>query len=244
VAYATVRGVRTYYEAHGEGEPLLLMHGGTGTNETLRHQVPDLAARFRVIMPERRGHGRTPDVDGELSYDEMAEDTVALMDELGIERAHMVGHSDGANIGLLLAIRRPERVGRVIPIGPDAHPGGMSEETLEQIRTGGPDDWDAGTVETYRRLSPDGPEHWPVVFRKIMHMWLTQPDIGAAELATISSPAMIVVGDRDAIDLDHAVWLFRSIPDAQLFICPGSSHNLIAERPQIVNRVLLEFLTG
>jgi pimeloyl-ACP methyl ester carboxylesterase len=244
VSYVSVRGVRTYYEEHGSGEPLLLMHGGTGTVETLAHQVPDLARRFRVILPERRAHGRTHDTEGDLSYDEMAADTAAFMQELGIERAHMVGHSDGANVGILLAIHRPELVGRLVAMGADTHPSGMTEETREQIRTGGPDDWDPGTIAIYKRVSPDGPEHWPVAFRKVMKMWLSQPDISAEELGRIGSPTMVVVGDHDAIDLDHAVATFRAIPGAQLFICPGTSHNLIAERPELVNRVLLEFLTG
>src|SRR3970040_587953 len=104
--YVDAGGVSTYYESHGEGEPLLLLHGGLCTIETFFGQTPELAKRFCVILPERRGDGRPADVDGPITYDAMAADTIAFMGALGIENAHLVGYSDGAIVGMLVAMRR------------------------------------------------------------------------------------------------------------------------------------------
>lgn len=240
--YVDAGGIRTYYEEHGEGPPLLLMHGGTATAWNLSHQVPDCARRYRVLAPERRAHGHTHDVEGPLSYDAMMDDTVAFMDALGIERAHMVGHSDGAILAMMLAIGRPDRVGAIVPIGGSLRPDGLEDDLLHDLRTMGPEDWDPTTIANYRAASPDGPGHWATAFEKVRTLWLTQPDIRAEQLARIAAPTLIVAGDRDCIDHEHTLEMFRAIPGAELFIVPGTSHNLVAEKPALVNGVILDFL--
>jgi pimeloyl-ACP methyl ester carboxylesterase len=237
-------GVRTWYEERGEGFPLLLMHGGTATAENLAHQLPAFAARYRVLTPERRAHGHTHDVAGPLTFDAMMEDTVAFMDALGIERAHMVGHSDGGILAMLLASEHPDRVGAIVPIGGSAHPDGLEPELLRQLRTMDPEDWDATTIARHRAASPDGPGHWATAFDKIRAMWLTEPDIRAEQLGRIAAPTLFVAGDRDCILHEHTLWMFRSVPGAQLFIVPGTSHDLVTEKPGLVNGVILEFLAG
>jgi pimeloyl-ACP methyl ester carboxylesterase len=105
--YVNVGDVRTYYEVHGGGEPVVLLHGGFGTVESWAMQTPALAERYRVYVPERRGHGRTPDVNGPITYETMAADTAAFLEAAGTGAAHLVGWSDGAVVGMLVALRRP-----------------------------------------------------------------------------------------------------------------------------------------
>src|SRR5437879_5994609 len=107
-AYVDAGGVRTYYAVEGEGEPLILLHGGGATLETFDGETSALASKYRVYLPERRGHGRTPDVEGPITYEIMAQDTIAFLEATGIASAHLVGWSDGALVGLLVALRRPD----------------------------------------------------------------------------------------------------------------------------------------
>lgn len=119
--YVDVNGLNTYYEVHGRGEPLILMHGGFCTVETFAKMLPGLAEHYRVFVPERRGHGRTPDVDGPYTYQAMAADTTGFMQALGIESAHLVGYSDGANTALIVAMERPDLVRKLVSIGGNFH---------------------------------------------------------------------------------------------------------------------------
>ena len=127
--YVTANGVKTYYEVHGEGEPLLLLHGGAvPAIESFALQTPELAKHFKVILPERRGHGRTADVDGPITYDLMAQDTIAFMEALAIKSAHLVGWSDGANVGMLVAISRPDLVKKLVSISGNFHVDGLTQQ--------------------------------------------------------------------------------------------------------------------
>ena len=124
--YVETGRVQTYYEVNGSGDPLILLHGGMCTAETFDGQAGALAEHFRVYVPERRGHGRTADVPGPITYEIMAQDTVAFIEALGIERAHLVGWSDGALVGLLVALWRPELVGKLVLDGPGRELGGVA----------------------------------------------------------------------------------------------------------------------
>ena len=119
-AYVNAGGVHTYYEVSGEGEPLVMLHGGLATAESWAMQVPALAERYRVYVPERRGHGRTPDVGGPITYEMMAADTAAFLDAAGTGATHLVGWSDGAVVGMPVALRRPELVLKLAVIEQDA----------------------------------------------------------------------------------------------------------------------------
>lgn len=240
--YVTCNGVRTYFEVHGQGEPLLLMHGGTLTIESFRQQTPALAERFRVILPERRAHGRTPDVEGPITYDLMAGDTIALMAALSIERAHLVGWSDGANVGMLVALRRPDLVQKLVLISGNFDVSGYTDEFTAFLQQATADTWPSLISDLYKRTSPDGSAHWPLVFEKIKRMWLNEPKIRSQDLVAITAPTLVMCADRDAIKLEHTIDLFRGIPGAQLCVVPGTSHFLPIERPGLVNRVILDFL--
>jgi hypothetical protein len=165
--YVNAGGVRTYYEVYGEGEPLVLLHGGLATAESWALQVPAPAERYRDYVPERRGHGRTPDPAGPITYEMMAADTAAFLDAAGTGAANLVGWSDRAVVGMLVALRRPE----LEVIGQYFNFEGEVPEFRAMIdywRTDLPE----ALHEVYDRVSPDGPKHFPVVLEKMMRMWL------------------------------------------------------------------------
>jgi pimeloyl-ACP methyl ester carboxylesterase len=237
-------GVRMYYEAEGEGEPLILLHGGFASVETWSAQRAALAEKYRVYLPERRGHGRTPDVAGPTGFDVMAKDTVAFMEAVGIPSAHLVGWSDGGIVALEVALTRPDLLGRLVLIGTAAHVDGYTLETREWNESATPDSLPPFVREAYERLSPDGPDHFAVVFEKLVTVWRTQPRHGSAELMRVAAPTLLLLGDNDVLTIEHAAEMRRAIPTAQLAVVPGADHGLMFARPDLVNRLILEFLEG
>ena len=238
-----VDGVRTYYEVAGTGDPLILLHGGLCTAETWDAQTAALAATYRVYVPERYGHGRTPDVDGPYTYEAMAQHTIGFMEALGIQSAHLAGWSDGALVGLLVALRRPKLVRKLVFLEQfvtlaDARPGylpfmeGMTSELAPPF-----------LVDLYRALSPDGPDHFPVVFAKLHDMWLDETGVDIADLEHVAAPTLVLLGDDGCMRIERAASLLRALPDAQLAVVPGTSHGLPLEKPQLVNQLILDFLS-
>src|ERR1700733_14604741 len=128
MSYADVEGVKTWYEDRGSGDPLVLLHGGFSDASEFGGTIPALAEHFHVFTPDRRGHGHTPDIPGPISYALMAGDTVAFLDSLKIGRSHLVGHSDGANVALLVALARPDLVDRLVLISGNFHHDGLAAD--------------------------------------------------------------------------------------------------------------------
>jgi len=243
--YIEIGGLKTWYEEDGSGEPLMLLHGGLVSNETWGPQMPEFAKQFRVLAPERRGHGHTPDVDGPLSYDDMAADTIGFLEAVVAGPAHLVGWSDGGIIGLLVAIRRPDLVRKLVVIGANFDTAGIPEEIQSQLSSVPPDSDDFAMMRTtYEAVSPDGPEHWPVLFAKFIEMASREPHIPPSDLNGIEAPVLILAGDDDLASLEHTIELFRSIPNAELAIVPGTSHFLAMEKPDVVNRLILDFIVN
>ncbi|WP_329255647.1 alpha/beta hydrolase [Streptomyces canus] len=243
--YVELPGVTTWYEAEGAGDPLLLLHGGLCTNETWGAQRADLAARYRLFLPERRGHGHTPDVEGSLSYQDMADDTIAFIESVVEGPAYLVGWSDGGIVALLVAIARPDLAQKVVAMGANFLPGPESSAApalLDHMSADAPDM--AAFREMYEAASPDGGEHWPVIVDKVLDMIRTQPTISTDDLAHISAPTLVLVGDDDLVTLEHTIALYRAIPDSELAVVPGTSHALPMEKPEQVNRLILDFLTN
>ena len=240
----TVRGTPIYHEIHGAGEPVLLLHGGFCSLEMMRPQMEALAQDYTVCAPERPGHGRSPDVPGAITYSESVADTIAYLDEIGLADAHIVGFSDGAIIGLLLALQHPGRVRSLVAISGNLDPSGFVErdpdtEISEEADASADPD---RSRELYNRLSPDGPEHADVVLDKLMHLWTTEPAIDAADLAAVAVPTMIMAGDHDVVRLDHSALIAASISGARLCIVPGAGHGLLDERGDFVTFVVRDFL--
>lgn len=221
--YAAVNGLHMYYEIYGAGPPLLSLHGGAGSINPESELIPFLAAHFQVIAMEQMGHGRTANaMDREFHYHDMAEDTVELMRQLGIESASVFGYSDGGIIGLDMAIHHPERVTRLVVTGANSRVDGYTAETQAAARTMNPDE--EPVPDDYAQRSPDGPGHWPIFLGRLQQMWLVEPSLTREELQSIKAPTLIIVGDRDVVTPEHAVEMFRTIPDAQLCVVPNAGH--------------------
>lgn len=240
--YIELPGVKTWYEAEGQGDPVLLMHGGFCTNETWGPQRADFAAKHQVFLPERRAHGHTPDVEGRLSYHDMAQDTIDFLTTVVGSPAHLVGWSDGGIVALLVAIARPDLVRKIAVTGANFKPPpeiGMAEG-LDELSADAPE---MGMFRAmYEAASPDGAEHWPIVVGKLVEMYRAEPDIPIEDLGRISAPTLVLVGDDDFITVEHTLELYRAIPNSELAVVPGTSHAHFMEKPSLVNRIVLDFL--
>jgi pimeloyl-ACP methyl ester carboxylesterase len=249
--YLTVAGTDLYSEVVGSGDPVLLLHGGFCSLESLRIQSDLLAQDYAVHAYERPGHGRSPDIDDEYSYSRGVAEALDYLDAAGLNAVHIIGYSDGAIIGLLLALDHPERVRSLVAISANLDPTGFAHSPelaevpmllpLSKARNGDADGPDLER-ELYASLSPDGPAHAQVVLDKLFRLWKSEPHIDPARLAGISAPTLVMAGDRDTIRPDHTLRIASSIPDAQLCIVPGASHNLVAERPRLIGAIIREFL--
>jgi len=164
------------------------------------------------------------------------------MEATGIISAHLVGYSDGAIVGMLLAMSRPDLVEKFVSISGGFDVNGMTREALAYFQSLAPETFPRQLVQMYKQTTPDGPEHFPLVFEKIKRMWLEEPKIPPQNLSRITAPTLVISGDRDVIALEHTIELFRAIPKAQLCIVPGSSHMLVLEKPGLVAQVVLDFL--
>jgi pimeloyl-ACP methyl ester carboxylesterase len=244
VGYLDVDGRSTWHEVSGAGEPLVLLHGAFAGATSWFAQVPALvAAGFRVHIPERRGHAHTPDVDGPLTYSVMADDTIAYLETAVPAPAHLVGWSDGAVVGLLVALRRPDLVGRLVLIGQYYNSSGRATGGIvDQLLAAGDDAMNFLRAE-YDVVSPDGPDHFPVVYAKLLELVQTEPELELAELAAVTAPTLVLQGDRDEVTVEHSLAVVAAMPDARLAVLPGT-HALPIERPEVVNPLLISFLGG
>jgi pimeloyl-ACP methyl ester carboxylesterase len=240
--YADVNGVHMYYEASGAGEPLLLLHGGFGGVHLFGGQVPAFAQRYRVLVPEQRGRGHTPDAEGSISYQLLADDIIAFLEADVGEPVRLVGVSDGGIVGLLVATQRPKLLAKLVTVGANFHGDGLLRTALWTDATPDDEAW-AAPRQRYAAVSPDGPDHFPVVFAKLQHMWRDgQPTLSTGDLARIPVPVLVVVGDDDVIAHAHTVTMYEAIPGGQLAVIPGASHGVFMEKPELLNRIILDFL--
>lgn len=238
--YVQLGEVKTWYDEHGSGKPLVLMHGGLVDARWFEPNLAPLAERFHVYVPERRGHGHTPDVQGPITYQAMADDTIAFLDTVVGEPADLVGHSDGAFVAMLVAMQRPELVNRLVMISGGFNKSGEAMPDME---------WDVDQIAeflgpAYGEVSPDGIDHFKVVAKKIGDMAAVEPDLQASELAKVTQRALVMFSDDDLVTLAHSVEMYDALPNAELAIVPGTSHFLTQEKPHLVNAIVLDFLTN
>jgi pimeloyl-ACP methyl ester carboxylesterase len=230
-----------YYELHGRGAPLLLLHGGAGSGAQFSKQIPDFEKRRLLIVPDCPEQGRTEGRDGPLTYHQMAEDMIALLDQLKLGRVDVMGWSDGGNIGLDMAMHHPERVGRLVVFGANFRPDGLNQADFDWGLTATPESFGAGMKEGWQKLAPD-PSRYLSAMRKILDLWRAQPDWTPAQLGTIRAKVLVCAGEHDVIRPEHTRLLAASIPGAELWIVPGASHGAMIERPDLVNPRVLAFL--
>ncbi|MGH9161617.1 MAG: alpha/beta fold hydrolase [Vicinamibacteraceae bacterium] len=245
--YAAVNGLKMYYEVHGTGQPIVLLHGGLATIDTTYAQIlPALAKTRRVVAVEFQGHGHTPDADREITVERFVEDVAALLGQLEIDRADFMGYSFGGMVSLGTAIRHPTLVDRLILVGTPNSIAGLEPPIQEGIRTGAagkskPEDVPAPLREAYAKVAPD-PQRLPIVGHKMTKALAEFPGWRLEDLRALRSPVMFIVGDRDFVRPEHAVELFRLVPNAQLTMLPNAGHDAIVERSKAVLAVVTPFL--
>jgi pimeloyl-ACP methyl ester carboxylesterase len=234
--------ITMYFEAHGAGEPLILLHGGFGSADIWANQIPVFSEHYYVITPDSRAQGRTTDSDAPISYHLMAEDIIHLMDYLGISSAYIVGWSDGGDIGIDLAIHHPDRVRALVAFGANISPDGYQDSFLDYVRNVTVDDIKLMVGNKYLEMMPDS-ARLPIILEKIRTLYLTEPNFTPEELATTTTPTLILDGQNEAvIRLDHPQKIAKLIPDAQLVILQNAGHSAVTEDPSAWNNAVLDFL--
>jgi pimeloyl-ACP methyl ester carboxylesterase len=232
--YADVGDLRMYYEIHGEGEPLLFLHGAYFTIDT-SPIIPELAETRQVIAFELQGHGRTADADRPITYEGMADDAAAAVRQLGYEQLDVVGFSMGGGVALQFAIRDPGLVRRLVLISSGYRYDAMTAEAIELFPTITPEMFAGSWMEEeYKRLAPN-PDDFHNLVRKLKELHTTGFAWPDEDIRGIAPPTLIVVGDSDILRLEHAVELFKlrgggvfgdlaDMPQSQLAVLPGTSH--------------------
>jgi pimeloyl-ACP methyl ester carboxylesterase len=224
---ATIHGHKIYYAVRGAGPTLVFLHGGGDSGEhSFVRQLDVFSEHHHIVAPDQVGQGRTPDVPGPLSYTAMMEDTAALLSLLKLRHADIVGFSDGGILALMLAVRHPELVGRLVISGVNIAPEGLQPESLAQLRAN----------EIPKPTTID---------EKLAHLWLTSPtqeELNLGLLAKITQPVLVISGDRDAITLEHTLEIFHALPDAELCVLPGTDHATFSGRSEWLNPIISAFL--
>ena len=255
--YADVNGIKLYYQIHGEGRPLILLHGGLGAIEMFGPNLPALAANHRVIAVDLQGHGRTADIDRPLDLAAMGDDIAALIEHLGLGKTDLVGYSLGGGVAWQVAFRHPELVNRLVVASTLFRRNAFYPEILAQQRQ-----IDAGMAEMmkqtpmyqlYSALAPRV-EDWPRLLSKIGDAMLEDFDF-SKEIAAVEAPVLIMVGDADIFPPSHALEMFELLgggqrdggwdgsgrPKSSLAIIPGATHYTIFSDPRFA-QAAIEFL--
>jgi pimeloyl-ACP methyl ester carboxylesterase len=234
-----------YYEIHGSGQPLVLLHGAFGFVEGWAAILPTLARTHQVIAIELQGHGHTNDLDRPLTYEQMAEDTAALLNQLKIKNADFFGYSMGGTVALGVAIRHPDLVRKLAFFGSCA--GRMKDtydpETYKQFMSLSTDFAPPVLKEPYDRMAPD-PKRWPVLVTKIKGLERNFNGFSGDEVKAIKAHTLIMMGDRDVVRPEHAVEMYRLIANAQLAIFPGGDHFMLFSSPDKLLSTLAPFLNA
>jgi pimeloyl-ACP methyl ester carboxylesterase len=251
--YIEANGLRVYYEVCGEGEPLLLIHGGIATSQSWTSHLPAFTEHFRVFAPDSRGHGRTDNPAGELGYRVMADDVAALIKALGLQRPLVLGYSDGGQIALELGMRYPGLSRALVLGGTQFRFSGAyleaarallgiaegEEVDSEKLKRGQP-----GFVDCLREAHGHvyGSGYWKRYVKQIASLWLTPLRYTSEDLAAITDPALLLTGDRDGVATEESVELFRLLPNAELAVAPASDHGFIEAKAGLFDALALDFL--
>jgi pimeloyl-ACP methyl ester carboxylesterase len=236
--YAPVNGIKIWYAEFGHGTPVILLHGGLGNSNYWGLLVPALEKHYRVIVMDSRGHGRSTRNDEPYGYDLMASDVIALMDYLKIKKAAVVGWSDGAILGLDIAIHHPERLTKLFAFAANSDPSGVADISKSDVFNA----YIARAEKEYEKLSAT-PTQYNAFLDQIGKMWATQPNFTKEQLAGIKTPTWIVDADHDeAIKRENTEFMAAQIPGSGLLLMPEVSHFAFLQDPQEFNDEVLHFL--
>jgi len=253
--FVPVNGLEMYYEIHGEGRPLVLLHGAfSAIGTSFGELIPGLAQGRKVVAFELQGHGRTADIDRPLSYDAMADDVAAAIDQLELGVVDVFGYSMGAFVGLLVGIRTPEFVRKLVFMSATYTMDGVHPGLMDGIGEMEPEMMHGSQFhEEYMRIAPR-PEDFATLFAKKTAMDRGFEDLRDEDIRAIEAPTLLIIGDSDLVRPEHAVEMFRllgggvfgdmppGLPDSQLAVVPGASHVSIASRAELLVPIVTSFL--
>ncbi|HZP92666.1 MAG TPA: alpha/beta hydrolase [Burkholderiales bacterium] len=242
--YASVNGLKMYYEVEGHGRPLVLLHSGLCTIEVCFGKLrPAFTKSWRTIAPELQGHGRTADIDRPLSMDQMTEDVAALLRQLKVQNADFFGASIGGGIALRLALKYPELVHKAVIFGVQYNNDGLIPGLIEKLKALKAEDVPPQFREGYAKVAPD-PTKFPALVAKLDAMVLGEKGFSPEEIKSIKAPILVMIGDTDFVRPEHAVEMYRLLPHGQLAVLPLSTHFAPMDRPQWVASMTRAFLTA
>ncbi len=234
--YVELNGCKLYYEAYGEGEPLLLIHGNSANITGMGNQIDYFKSKYRVIVADNRGHGKSGLNTDSLTYVQMADDWAALADHLNLDSVNIIGWSDGGIVALIMAYNHPEKVKKIVAMGANLRPDSTAiytyayNEVTQQKRDINTEIKEKGMTKE-RNLE-----------KQRVGLLVDQPTISKSDLAKIKVPVMVIAGDKDIIREEHTVEIYQSLPNAQLCIVPGETHFMPASSPEIFNPIVAKFL--
>ncbi len=251
--YAPVNGLNMYYEAHGSGDPVLLLHGSfmTITNNWTQW-IGELSKTRKVIAIEMQGHGRTADINRDFSYENLADDVAALLDHLKIPSADLIGYSMGGGVAMQCAIRHPQKVRKVVSISAAFFHDGLVKEALDAFPQIAADAFKGSPIETeYKKLSPT-PDAFPTFVKRVVAMALKPYDFGADKLKATKAPMFFIHGDADGVRLEHISEMFRlkggeihgdlrPRSTSRLAILPDTTHITLMERVAVIVPMVNDF---
>jgi pimeloyl-ACP methyl ester carboxylesterase len=234
--YAPVNGLKMYYEIHGQGKPVVLLHGSfMNIDMNWGAMIPELAKTHQVIAVEMQGHGRTTDANRDFAYPQLADDVAGLMKYIKVDSADVIGYSLGGTVAFALAIRHPNVVNRLVIISSVFKMDGWIKPARDLFPTLKPEFFDNTPIKTeYDRLSPDK-THWKEFVTKLLKLDNTPFDLGAGNIKAIKSPMLFIKGDNDGVSLEHTAEMYTlfdggvfgdiaGLPASQLAIIPGTTH--------------------
>lgn len=232
--YYSIRGFKMYAETYGQGQPLLIIHGNGGDINNFVHQIPYFSKKYKVIVADSRAQGLSKDNADSLSYEMMADDYAALLDQMSIDSAFVIGWSDGGINGLLLAIRHPEKVKKLAVTGANLWPDTTAVfSDVEQMVL--PD-------YTYLKNKTSKTEQEKAGW-KLMRLLVEEPHIPLSDLHKISVPTLVMGGDHDVIKPEHTLLIAQNIPNSYLWILPNSGHSTPIVYKDEFNKKVDEFFS-
>ena len=242
--YAHVNGLELYYEIHGSGEPLVMLHGGMTTMGDFAALIPALAPTHQVIAYERQGHGHTADTDRPMTLENDANDLAALLRHLNIEQADIFGYSTGGIIALGFALRYPQMTRKLVLLSAIYNESGYPPEMMAGLRQATADAMPPIMREMYEQVAPR-PQDWPRLVSRSVEAAATFKGWTPDELRALGVPTLIAVGDNDIVRTEHAVEMFRLIPDARLAILPATDHvGVLFQRAEWLASMTEDFLNS
>lgn len=234
--YADIRGFKMYYEVYGKGEPLLIIHGNGGSINNFLYQIPYFAKNYQVIIADSRAQGKSVDHADSLSYEMMADDLNALLDNLNVKQADVIGWSDGGINGLLLAMRHPDKVKKLAVTGANLWPDTSAVDPFVYNYAMSMNIKGQDTIKKMKNVTPEMKDQL-----KLLHLLSYEPHIKLEDLKKITCPTLVIGGDHDVIRPKHTMLIAETIPNSYLWILPNSGHSTPIFYKDMFNQVVGDF---